>query len=294
VIAGLSDAAARIWLVANQYTPEYLAALRAGVERFEVAFESWMETQSETDAMFMPGLVQRTFPKDGFDPAEIQRRELAVAETAGLAARAVSVTGSYLMVQGLSGPIDPISNWRNMTQPKAFLTPGEVRATCASIRGRLESLELDAMTDHDDGMPAFTPSAFHPVIWTAAAPHWTIHQYRVAVREAGEALNLYWKERLSRVNVQDTDFWGQTLAAEPARPGVPRLRWPGSDTDNTVKSMREGLMGLAKGLNLAVRNVATHSREEISEQDGMERLGAYSHLARLLDQCEIERQPDDR
>ena len=89
--------------MANQYTPEYLAALGAGVEWFEVAFESWMETQSETDAMFMPGLVQRTFPKDGFDSAETQRRELAVAEAAGLAARAVSVTGSYLMVQGGTG-----------------------------------------------------------------------------------------------------------------------------------------------------------------------------------------------
>jgi hypothetical protein len=279
--------------VVSQYTPEYLAALRTGVERFEAAFESWMETQSETDAMFMPGLVQRTFPKDGFNPIVVQRRELAVAEAAGLASKAVSVTGSYLIVQGIPGPIDPISNWRNMTQPKAFLTPGEVRATCASIPGRLASLELDAMAGDGDGRPAFTPSAFHPVIWTAAAPHWTIHQYRVAVREAGEALNLHWKERLSRANVQDTDFWGQTLATEPARPGVPRLRWTGSDTDITVKSMREGLMGLAKGLNLAVRNVATHSRGEISEQDGMERLGVYSHLARLLDQCEIERHSED-
>lgn len=279
--------------VASQYTQEYLAALSAGVERFEVAFESWMETQSETDAMFMPGIVQRTFPKEGFDPVVAQRRELAVSEAAGLAAKAVSVTGSYLMVQGLPEPIDPVSNWRNMTQPKAFLTPGEVRAACASIRGRLEALEVDAMAGDDGGAPIFTPSAFHAVIWTAAAPHWTIHQYRVAVREAGEALNLHWKERLSRTNVQDTDFWGQTLATEEAQPGRPRLRWPGPETDNTAKSMREGLMGLAKGLNLAVRNVATHSREEISEQDGMERLGAYSHLARLLDQCEIKRHSED-
>lgn len=279
--------------MASNYTPEYLAALRLGVERFEAAFESWMETQSETDGMFMPGLVQRTFTKDDIDPVEVQRRELAVAEAAGLAAKAVAVTGAYLMVQGIPQPIDPVSNWRNMTQPKAFLTPGEVRATCASIRGRLESLELDATASAQDGAPVFAPSAFHPVIWTAAAPHWTNHQYRVAVREAGEALNLHWKVRLARSNVQDTDFWGQSLATQPAAPGAPRLRWPGPDTDNTVKSMREGLMGLAKGLNLAVRNVATHTRTEISEQDGMERLGAYSHLARLLDQCEIERHADD-
>lgn len=279
--------------MASQYTSDYLAALREGVGRFEAAFESWMETQSETDALFMPGLVQRTFTKEDADPVEVQRREMAVAEAAGLAAKAVAVTGSYFMVQGMPGPVDPISNWRNMTQPKAFLTPGDVRSTCASIRGRLESLELDALAAGEGDAPAFAPSGFHPVIWTAAAPHWTNHQYRVAVREAGEALNLHWKERLGRANVQDTDFWGQTLSTQPAAPGSPRLRWPGLDTDNTVRSMREGLMGLAKGLNLAVRNVATHTRAEITEQDGMERLGAYSHLARLLDQCEVERHPED-
>lgn len=279
--------------MASRYTLDYLTALRQGVDRFESAFASWMETQSEADDLFMPGLMPRTFTKDDVAPTEVQARELAVAEAAGLAAKAVAVTGAYIMVQGIQTPIDPISNWRNITQPKAFLTPGEIRATCASIRGRLESLVLDAKVADDDGVPAFAPSAFHPLIWTAAAPHWTNHQYRVAVREAGEALNLHWKDRLGRSDVPDTDFWGQTLATEPAKPGVPRLRWPGSDTDNTVKSMREGLMGLAKGLNLAVRNVATHTRKEISEQEGMERLGAYSHLARLLDQCEIERTPSE-
>ncbi|TNM59825.1 hypothetical protein FHN55_20115 [Streptomyces sp. NP160] len=279
--------------MAAQYTSDYLASLRAGVERFEKAFEWWMETQSETDATFLPGLVPSTFTKDGADPTEVRLRELAVSEAAGIAAKAVAVTGSYLMVQGLPQPVDPIFNWRNITQPKAFLTPGEVRAACASIRGRLESLELDtAMHDQGD-LPAFAPSAFHPVIWTAAAPYWTIHRYRVAVREAGEALNLHWKERLGRAGVQDTDFWGQTLATEPPQSGKPRLRWPGPDNDNTVKAMREGLVGLAKGLNLAVRNVATHSRDEYSEQNGMERLAAYSHLARLLDQCVVERHSDD-
>ncbi|WP_341229188.1 TIGR02391 family protein [Nocardioides salarius] len=279
--------------MASHYTSEYLAALRDGVERFEAAFEAWMETQTETDMMFMPGLVERTFTTEGVDPEEVQRRELAVAEAAGVAAKAVAVTGAYMMVQGISGPIDPIANWRNITQPKAFLTPGEVRAACANVRGRLESLALDGAARDDSEMPAFAPSAFHTVIWTAAAPHWTNHQYRVAVREAAEALNLHWKERLARVNVQDTDFWGQSLSTQPPAPGQARLRWPGPETDNTVKSMREGLMGLAKGLNLAVRNVATHSRSEISEQEGMERLGAYSHLARLLDQCQVERHPDD-
>jgi Protein of unknown function (Hypoth_ymh) len=156
------------------------------VERFEEAFESWMDTQSETDRMFMPGIVERAFTKKEADLDEVRRRELAVAEAAGLAAKAVQATGSFLVVQGLPGPVDPISNWRNMTMSKAFLTPGELRATCASIKGRL-----------------------------------------------------------------------------------------------------------AKGLNLTIRNVATHTRRELTEQEGMEQLGAYSHLARLLDQCSAKRHVDD-
>lgn len=279
--------------MAAQYTPEYLAALRRGVERFEQAFDFWMDTQSETDRMFMPGLVERVFTKEEADPEEVRRRELDVAEAAGLAAKAVQVTGSYMVVQGLRGPVDPISNWRNMTMPKAFLTPGEVRATCAAIKGRLEGLELDTQAGQEQGLPTFGPFALHKTIWTAAAPHWTSHQCRVAVREAGEALNLHWKGELQRTDVDDTVFWGQTLAMEPPAVGVPRLRWPGADSDKTTKSMREGLMGLAKGLNLAVRNVATHTRKELTEQEGMEQLGAYSHLARLLDKCTVVRHGDD-
>lgn len=80
---------------------------------------------------------------------------------------------------------------------------------------------------------------------------------------------------------------------EPPALGIPRLRWPGADNDKTTKSMREGLIGLAKGLNLVVRNVATHTRKEVTEQEGIEQLGSYSHLARLLDQCAVERHAND-
>lgn len=280
--------------MAGQYTPEYLAALRAGVERFESAFEAWMETQQETDSTFMPGLVPRVFTRKGADPTEVQRRDLAVAEAAGLAAKAVQVTGAYMMVQGFRQPLDPVSNWRNMTMPKAWLTPGEVRSTCAAIKGRLESLEIDAKHRQARGHPDFGPTELHEVIWTAAAPFWTNHQYRVAVREAAEALNIHWKDHLGRRDVDDTVFWGQTLASEPPQPGIPRLRWPGEDADKTVKSMREGLSNLAKGLNLAVRNVTTHTRKELTEQEALEQLGSYSYLARLLDQCESAHYPDDR
>ena len=65
-----------------------------------------------------------------------------------------------------------------MTMPKAWLTRGEVRSTGA-LKGRLESLEIDAKHRQDRGRPDFASTELHEVIWTAAAPFWTNHQYRV-------------------------------------------------------------------------------------------------------------------
>lgn len=224
-----------------------------------------------------------------------------MAEVAGAAARAVTVTGASMRVAGL-GVVDPIENWSSMSAPKAIFTPQEIRATAARVRGRLSTMISEAEEAAESATPGFAPSELHEVIWTAAAAHWTTHQYRVAVREASEALTVHWKERLGRNDVTDTSFWQQTLSGGEPEPGKPKLAWPGPAEDQTAKSMRGGLAplagalnNLATGLNLTVRNVATHTRDELTEQEGMERLAAYSYFARLLDQCEVRRakEPED-
>ena len=148
----------------------------------------------------------------------------------------------------------------------------------------------DAESRTDSDLPTFTPAQLHPVVWSGASVRWTTHQYRVVVREAAEGLTVHWKERLGRNDVDDTVFWQQTLSPGAQEPGKPKLTWPGALDDKTVRSMRGGLEPLAKalnllatGLNLTVRNVTTHTRTELSEQEAMERLAAYSYLARLLD-----------
>ncbi|QDO89448.1 hypothetical protein FNH13_14835 [Ornithinimicrobium ciconiae] len=277
------------------YSVDYLKRLNACVIDFESAFETWMDTQVETDHLSSRGLFPTVWTKDGEDEAKVRKLELAVAEAAGPASSAVSVTGSYIAVQGI-GVIDPIANWSMMRNPKALLTPREVRTVAATVRGRLAALITDAEAAATTDVPAFSPALMHPVVWAGAAAHWTSHQYRVAVREAAEALTVHWKERLGRNDIDDTPFWQQTLSSGEAEPGRPKLRWPGDLEDKTTKSMRGGLEplakslnGLATGLNLTVRNVTTHTRDELSEQEAMERLAAYSYLARLLDTCEIDR-----
>src|SRR5699024_6071109 len=233
-----------------------------------------MATQVESDHMSSRGLFPTVWTDDGQDEAEVRKLELNVAESAGLGGRAVAVTGAYINIAGI-GTIDPIANWAFMSSAKTPLAPRDVRMTSADAEARTQA-----------GLPSFAPAQRQPFVWVGAAAHWTTHQYRVAVREAAEGLTVQWKERLGRNSVDDTVFWQQTLAPGTGTPEQPKLIWPGAPDDKTVKSMREGLEPLAKslnalatGLNLTVRNVTTHTRAELSEQEAMERLAAYSYLA---------------
>ncbi|QAV71555.1 hypothetical protein ESZ53_04380 [Salinibacterium sp. UTAS2018] len=279
----------------SEYGEDYLRRPREAVQCFETAFDTWMKTQQESNHMSSRGLLPTVWTKDNQDPGLVRSLELDVAEAAGLAARAVAVTGAYIAVAGF-GLIDPISNWSLMSSPKAPLAPRDIRMAAANIKGRLEAMLIDARASADSSLPSFAPAQLHPVVWSGAAAHWTAHQYRVAVRESAEGLTVHWKTKLKRNDVDDTVFWQQSLSPGAPTCGKPKLTWPGSADDKTVKSMRGGLEplaeasnGLATGLNLTVRNVTTHTRDEFTEQQAMERLAAYSFLAHLLDQCTIER-----
>ncbi|WP_405008538.1 TIGR02391 family protein [Kitasatospora purpeofusca] len=274
--------------------------MRTAVDEFGTAFETWAKTQEEFDLASTRGLLPTVRTKDGENLAKVRTLELDVAEAAGAASRAVAVTGARIAVAGL-GPLDPIANWGLMSAPRALFTTQDIRTTVATVRGRLRLMIDEAEAAVGTDLPAFAPAQFHPVVWTAAAAHWTNHQYRVAVREAAEALNVHWKDRVGRHDIDDTSFWQQTLSVGEPSPGRPKLAWPGTPTDKTTKSMRGGLeplgsglinlssalKDLAAGLNLTVRNVTTHTRDELTEQEAMERLAAYSYLARLLDQCDL-------
>ena len=281
------------------YSVDYLERLRIAVEEFERSFEAWSQTQDEYTMSETRGLFPTVATREGVDPDLERRLELDLAEKAGAASRAVAVAGSYIEVSGL-GRIDAISNWAMMSHPRSVITTQDVRRLAASARGRLKSMIEDAQVRGDGELPAFAPSKMHPSVWSAAVDHWTTHQYRVAVREASEALTAEWQEKLGRRDVSGTTFWQQTLSPGPPEDGRPKLRWPGADDDRTAKSMRAGLerlakslAGLGEGLNLTVRNLATHSQNELSEQEAMERLAAYSFLARILDQRDIVRSEAD-
>lgn len=284
----------------TDFSIDYLTRLQKSVKHFEDAFNEWMKTQVESDRKSSRGLHPTVQTKQGEDIDKVRQLELDVAAASGLASRALQITGAYVVIPGVGELIDPIANWFTMSEMKPLFDPRDVRMTVSIIKGRLGALILDVQSSIESKYPAFSPAKFHAVVWSEAVEFWTIHQYRVAVREAAEGLTNHWKNKLGRNDADGTKFWQETLSPGGPKPGVPKLVWPGESTDKTVRSMQGGLEPLSKalnalatGLNLTVRNVATHTRDELSEQEGMERLAAYSYFARLLDQCDIRRVDDD-
>lgn len=285
------------------YPTEYLQYLQNGLDRYEDAFSEWMETHEEADPLLTLGQLPTVSKKSGISDKHINEIEAKLGEASAQAATAARITGVYIQIEGM-GLINPLSNWGLMLMPKATLFPQEIRRCISTVRGRLQQMiDLNEMgiDGSGDAIPTFSPASMHKLIWQAAAPHWTTHQYRVALSEAANALTNHWREKLERMDVDGTKFWQQSLSEHPADKGQPRLRWSKEHNNSMVsKDMNKGIPSLVKalkffaeGLTNTVRNPCVHSCNELTEQDAMERLGAYSFLAKLLDQCEIERVEDD-
>ena len=100
------------------------------------------------------------------------------------------------------------------------------------------------------------------------------------------------KARTGRNDVPDTSQWQQAFSKDDPEPGKPRLRWPGNQTDQTVKSMNDGLRQFAPGAQMTIRNPATHGPGELTQQEAVERLSVLSLLARWVDQCDLIEAPD--
>ncbi|WP_240431425.1 TIGR02391 family protein, partial [Mycobacterium kyogaense] len=104
---------------------------------------------------------------------------------------------------------------------------------------------------------------------------------------AATALSGVVKDRTGRYELGDGELVAQAFSPSPAQEGKPRLRWPGKDDDLTVKSMRVGMLNMAQGVFSAIRNVATHTTDELPKQEALEQLATLSILARWIDKCEL-------
>lgn len=157
-------------------------------------------------------------------------------------------------------------------------------------RRALGKLATEAETaKHIQGTSAPTMAAdsLHPLVWDAASKLWQDEHYSAAVQRAATFLNAHVQDLTGRRDISDSTLMAQVFSASPPEVGKPRLRWPGDDTDLTVKAMRTGVLQFSQGCFAAIRNPATHGTTDMAPQEALEQLAILSTLARWIDACDV-------
>ncbi|MBT2513086.1 TIGR02391 family protein [Arthrobacter sp. ISL-30] len=264
---------------------EYLDFLAKRLDEFSRTFEEFMTHHVENSGFgaMAVGMAPAVLPKDSADKARVRVLTDELNRLAGALMDLSGVTGVRLAVQG-AGVLDPFVNWQRMLEPKPLLDAPVVRGCCLQAAGRLEGLKAKAEALSS---PTIEPSLLHPLVWAAAQRLWNDGHLRQGVAAAAEALSGQMKQLTGRNDASDTSLWQQAFAAAEPQEGKPRLRWPGDPNDQDVKTMQAGLLSFAPGVNMVIRNPATHVAEDFTEQDGLEQLATLSILAKFLDRCVV-------
>lgn len=157
---------------------------------------------------------------------------------------------------------------------------------CQEALGRVRT-DAETRAKLGSTAPTMTADNLHPDIWEAASKRWASGNYSDAVQRAATFLNASIQHATSRHDVSDSELMREVFSSSPPAPGKSRLRWPGDDANLSVRAMRIGMLNYSQGLFSAVRNIATHSVDELPKQVAIEQLAALSVLARWVDACEL-------
>ncbi|WP_166678497.1 TIGR02391 family protein [Kribbella voronezhensis] len=174
-----------------------------------------------------------------------------------------------------------------ITEPQAYVG---VHPTLRAVRealGILRDQELWALNLAPEA-PSLVADQFHPHVWPAASALWDTGQYRVAVGQAAVSLSAHIAQKAASP-LTERELVAQLFSpAEPTGHQV-RLHYPGDRTSKTWRSRQEGLHLLAQGAFAGIRNVATHTDDEWTEQVGLEHVAVLSVVARWADETEVVR-----
>lgn len=160
----------------------------------------------------------------------------------------------------------------------------------AFARGRLQTRAATSALLGSEA-PVMSADGLHSIVWGAASKLWDSGHYSQAVQRAATLLNAEVQERVDRHDVSDVRLMNEVFSSAPPSEGKARLRWPGSDDDLTVVSLRDGIRAYAAGCYQAIRNPTTHSSHDLDRQVALEQLAALSVLMRWIDQCDTLRPP---
>jgi hypothetical protein len=125
------------------------------------------------------------------------------------------------------------------------------------------------------GDPVLPMRLLDPLVQDAATKHWQTGHYRIAVGEAATNIDRYTQRRLERFDISGSALMEAAFSANPPQPGKPRLRCPGNQASEAVRSQQVGALNYAKACFMTMRNPAHHQKGDWNP------LTAFHHLASL-------------
>jgi uncharacterized protein (TIGR02391 family) len=141
-----------------------------------------------------------------------------------------------------------------------------------------------------DAAPQLDAGRLHPWVWQGARSLWQSRHYGEAVRAAAIKVNAETQNKLGRRDVAETVLFREAFSPEPPQPGRPRLRLTQDDGSQSFRSLHRGVMAFAEGCYAAFRNPGSHDpQDDLTEDEALEQLAAFSVLARWIDQAAIVR-----
>jgi uncharacterized protein (TIGR02391 family) len=161
----------------------------------------------------------------------------------------------------------------------------------AAIRAREALLRKQELDENlGENAPELSAAELHPWVWSGARSLWQSGHYREAVEGAIRKLNAETQNKVGRRDVSETDLFKQAFSMDDPKAGKARLRRMKDDGSDTYKSVQRGAMNLAEGVFAGIRNPLSHEvDQELSEQEALEYLAAWSVLARWVDAATVER-----
>jgi uncharacterized protein (TIGR02391 family) len=137
-------------------------------------------------------------------------------------------------------------------------------------------------------MPAV--DRLHPIVWKAAETRWKAKHLHDAVIAASKAVNAMLQTKIGRSDVSEVRLIQQTFSSKPPAATEPRLRFPDIADRQTRDSVTAGALQFGVGCFMATRNPIGHrpdDEHEMTEQEALEQLAAWSLFARWIDRAEV-------
>lgn len=174
-------------------------------------------------------------------------------------------------------------------------TPLAMTGTSKPMRAVEQALGI--LRDQDEWKAKLAPDApsviadqFHSNVWDAASAIWETGQYRVAVLQAAVSLSAHIASKAGS-SLKERELVQHAFSPNAPAQGQVRLHMRGDRTSKDWKSRQEGLHLLAQGAFAGIRNVATHTDDEWTEQVALEHLAVLSVVARWTDETELVELP---